>query len=150
MKLVPWTRQSLLEDRWAEPFKILEGMLADWPGPDFFTGREGTLFPAVDILEKDGNLILKAELPGVHEKDIHLTLEGGRLTLKGEKRSETEEKGNNFHRRESVHGSFSRSFSLPETVDPDEVKADYKNGVLTVTIPQKPEVRPREIAVQAS
>jgi HSP20 family protein len=112
------------------------------------TARTGDKWlPAVDILEKDGNLMLRAEVPGMSEKDIDLKLEGHVLTLKGEKRLENEEERNNYHRMESFYGSFTRSFTLPETVDRDRIKADYKNGILTVTIPQKPEVRPREIPV---
>ena len=86
---------------------------------------------------------MRAEVPGVNEKDIELKLEGNILTLKGEKKQEHEEERNNYHRMESFYGSFTRSFTLPDTVDRDHIKADYKNGILTVTIPQKPEVRPR-------
>jgi len=105
--------------------------------------------PAVDILEKDGTLLLRAELPGVNEKEIDLKLEGNLLTLRGEKKIEKSEDNDNYHRIESYQGSFSRSFKLPETVDRDKIKAECKNGVLTVTIPQKPEVKPRDIPVSA-
>ncbi len=119
---------------------------------DFFTdlpsvqSRENWL-PAVDILEKNGDMLLRCELPGLTEKDIELKLEGNVLTVKGEKKFEHEEDREVYHRMESFYGAFSRSFTLPETVDTDKIKADYRNGVLTVTIPQKPEVRPREIPV---
>ena len=103
--------------------------------------------PSVDILEKDGNLILRAELPGMTEKQIELKLEGNTLIIKGERKMENEDEKSNYHRIESFYGSFTRSFRLPDTVDFDKINADYKNGVLTVTIPQKPEVRPREIPV---
>jgi HSP20 family protein len=106
--------------------------------------------PPVDILEKDGNLILRAELPGMSEKDIELKLEGNVLTLKGERKLEKEEDRQNFHRMESFYGTFSRSFTLPDTVDPDKISADYKNGILTVTVPQKPEAKARSIQVKAS
>ena len=69
------------------------------------------------------------------------------MTLKGERKMENEENKNNYHRVESFYGSFSRSFRLPDTVDTEKINAEYKNGVLTVTIPQKPEVKPREIPV---
>jgi len=101
----------------------------------------------VDILEKDGNLILRAELPGMTEKQIELKLEGNTLTLKGERKMENEDKKSSYHRVESFYGSFTRSFRLPDTVDAEKINAEYKNGVLMVTIPQKPEVRPREIPV---
>jgi len=136
-----------------------------WPERSIFPGVFEDLFndavqastletrswsPAVDILEKDGNLVLRAELPGMNEKDIDLKLEGNVLTLKGERKFEDEQNRNNYHRVERFYGTFSRSFTLPETVDRDKIKADYKNGVLTVTIPQRPEVRPREIPVSVN
>ncbi len=95
-------------------------------------------------------MILKAELPGIEEKDIELTLEGNVLTLKGERKLDEKEERDNYRRIESYYGSFSRSFTLPETADRDSIKADYKNGVLTVTIPQKPEMKPREIPVSTN
>ena len=81
------------------------------------------------------------------EKQIDLKLEGNTLTLKGERKMENEDKKSNYHRVESFYGTFTRSFRLPDTVDYEKISAEYKNGVLTVTLPQKPEVRPREIPV---
>ena len=98
-------------------------------------------------MEKEGNLILRAELPGLSEKQIELKLEGNTLTLKGERKMENEDKKGTYHRVESCYGSFTRSFRLPDTVDTDKIHADYKNGILTVTIPQKSEAKPREIPV---
>jgi HSP20 family protein len=103
--------------------------------------------PSVDILEKDGTLILRAELPGLTEKQIDLKVEGNTLTLKGERKMENEDNKSNYHRVESNYGSFTRSFRLPETVDLEKINAEYKNGVLTITLPQKPEIKPREIPV---
>ena len=82
--------------------------------------------------------------------DIELKIEGSVLTLKGERKFENEEKRHDYHRVETSYGAFTRSFTLPDTVDTDKIKADYKNGILTVTIPQKPEVRPREIPVSVN
>jgi HSP20 family protein len=106
--------------------------------------------PKVDILEKNGNLLLQVEVPGIKEKELDVKLEGNVLTLSGEKKLEKEDDRNNFHRRESYYGKFSRSFTLPETSALDKVKADYKNGVLTITVPQKEEARPREIPVKVN
>ena len=103
--------------------------------------------PSVDIMEKDGNLVLRAELPGLTEKEIELKIEGNILTLKGERKMESEDEKGTYHRVESCYGSFTRSFRLPETVDSEKINAEYKNGILKVTIPQKPEVKPREIPV---
>jgi HSP20 family protein len=118
-----------------------------FPLGDSWVETKESWIPSVDILEKEGNLILRAELPGMTEKDIDLKLEGNVLTLKGERKMENEENKSTFHRIESCHGSFTRSFQLPETVDAEKINAEYKNGVLTITLPQKPEVKPREIPV---
>jgi HSP20 family protein len=104
--------------------------------------------PAVDILETDNELIIKADLPDVDMKDIHVDIENGTLALKGERKFEQEEKDLGYHRMERSYGSFARYFSLPDTVEPDKVKADYKNGVLTVSLPKKEIAKPRSIKVQ--
>ncbi len=103
--------------------------------------------PAVDILEKDNELVIKADLPEVDMKDIHVDIENGTLSLKGERKFESEDKGKGYHRIERSYGSFARYFSLPDTVEADKVKADYKNGVLTVTLPKKEIAKPRSIKV---
>ncbi len=149
MRLIPYLRRTETPARiWPDSSSLFD----EFAGDPFFSSAfrdNDRWLPAVDILEKDGNLILRAEIPGVSEKDIELKLEGNVLTLKGEKNREHTEDRGSFHRVESFCGSFTRSFTLPETVDRDNVKADYKNGILTVTIPQKPEVRPREIPVNS-
>ncbi len=104
--------------------------------------------PAVDILETDNELVVKADLPDVDMKDIQVEIENGTLTLKGERKFEKEEKETGYHRIERSYGSFARYFSLPDTVESDKVKADYKNGVLTVTLPKKEVAKPRSIKVQ--
>ena len=98
-------------------------------------------------MEKDGNLVLRAEIPGVEQKDIEVQLDGNVLTLKGERKLEHQEDRNNYYRTERYSGTFARSFKLPETVDRDKIKADYRDGILTVTIPHRPELKPREIPV---
>lgn len=146
MRLVPYFRSS------EAPLvnRVFEEFFNDFPSAGFFPETRENWNPAVDILEKDGNLVLRAELPGMTEKQIELKLEGNTLTLKGERKMDTEDKKNNYHRVESFYGSFIRTFRLPDTVDMDKISADYKNGVLTVTLPQKPEVRPREIPVSVN
>lgn len=146
MKLVPYFHRSEapVARRWFEEF------FNDFPFDGSFLEsleRRESWNPSVDILEKDDKLILRAELPGMTEKDIDLKLEGNTLTLKGERKMDNEDKKSNYHRVESFYGSFTRSFRLPDTVDLDKIKAEYKNGVLTVTFPQKPEAKPREIPV---
>ncbi|MBZ5495326.1 MAG: Hsp20/alpha crystallin family protein [Acidobacteriia bacterium] len=147
MRLIPYVRRSETPSRiWPETTSFFEDFFND-PFLSSVTRPSERWLPAVDILEKEGNLILRAEVPGVNEKDIDLKLEGNVLILKGEKKLENEEERNNYHRMESFYGSFTRSFTLPDSVDRDHIKADYKNGILVITIPQKPEVRPREIPV---
>jgi HSP20 family protein len=143
MKLVPYFHRS--ETPVAR--SLFEEFFHDFPFGDSFMESRGSWVPSVDVLEKDGNLILRAELPGMTEKQIDLKVEGNTLVLKGERKMESEDNKGNYHRVESSYGTFSRSFMLPETVDIDKINADYKNGVLTITIPQKPEVKPREIPV---
>lgn len=151
MSLIPYIRRSASPARFlADRPGLFESIFDDFPfARSFVLDRESAAVPAVDILEKNGNLILRAELPGISEKDIELKLDGSVLTLKGERRLEDESKREDYHRIESFHGAFSRSFTLPETVEREKIKADFKNGVLTVTIPQKPELKPREIPVTA-
>lgn len=106
--------------------------------------RSETWTPSVDVIEKDGNLILKALLPGMTEKDIELKVEGQTLTIKGERKPE---EGYIFHQQESRYGFFSRSFTLPDSANMGKIGADYRHGILTVSIPQKPEAKPRIIKV---
>ena len=104
--------------------------------------------PAVDIYENENELVFKADVPDIDPKEVGIQLENGTLTLKGERKFEQEKNGNGFHRIERGYGSFVRAFSLPDTVDPEKVKADYKNGVLTVTVPKKEIAKPKTINVQ--
>jgi HSP20 family protein len=106
--------------------------------------------PAVDIVETENELVLKADVPGVELKDIDIQLENGTLTVKGERQSEKEEKGKGFHRMERSYGAFVRYFTVPDTVDAEHVKADYQAGVLTITLPKKEIAKPKAIKVQVS
>jgi HSP20 family protein len=106
--------------------------------------------PSVDIFETDNELVLKADIPGVDQKDIDIQLENGTLSLKGERKFEREEKNKGFHRQERSYGSFVRYFTVPETVDSENVKADFQAGVLTVTLPKKEIAKPKAIKVQVN
>ena len=104
--------------------------------------------PAVDIYETDQHeVVLKADLPDMKREDINLTFENGVLTLKGERKLEQETKRENFQRIERRYGAFSRSFTLPNTVDATRISAAYKDGVLTIRLPQREEAKPKQIAV---
>jgi len=131
----------------ASPF--FEDFFNDSPFRSSIFERADSWRPAVDVLEKDGNLVLRAEIPGIEQKDIEVQLDGNVLTLKGERKLEHQEDRDNYYRMERYSGTFARSFTLPETVDRDKIKAGYKDGILTVTIPHRPELKPREIPVAA-
>jgi len=105
-----------------------------WP-----TRRHGAPAPATDIVENEKEITLTAELPGMKEDDVEVVLRDDILTVKGEKKSERKEEKENYYLSERHYGSFERSFRLPETADADKIKADFSDGVLTVTVPKKAE-----------
>jgi len=107
----------------------------------------GLWVPAVDIYETGSDIVLKAELPEINQKDIQINIEDNVLTLKGERKFEKETKEENYHRIERSYGSFSRSFTLPGSVDKEKVKASYKNGVLKITMPKKEESKPKQVTI---
>jgi HSP20 family protein len=104
--------------------------------------------PAVDILETENEMLLKMDVPEVEMKDLDIRLENDTLTIKGERKFEQENKGKGYHRIERSYGSFARSFTLPNTLETEKVHADYKNGVLTVTLPKKEVAKPRSVKVE--
>jgi len=111
----------------------------------------GTWAPPVDIYQNgDHEVVLKAELPDMTREDIDITVDNGTLTIKGEKKLANDVKEEHFHRIERRYGTFSRSFSLPQTVDTGKVAAEYRNGVLTVRLPLREEAKPRQIKVDVA
>jgi HSP20 family protein len=143
MRLVRWSDPyrefSHLQDRINRVFGD-EGLLTS-----------GTWIPPVDIYQNgDQELVLKAELPDMTREDIEITVDNGTLTIKGEKKLATDIKEDSFHRVERRYGMFSRSFSLPQTVDTAKVAAEYRNGVLTVRLPLREEAKPRQIKVDVA
>ena len=128
------------------PFSNFEGFPV---GLRLFTEPSGhrPWVPAVDIQETENELVVKADVPDMEMKDIDVRMENGTLTLRGERKFEAEKTEGGWHRVERSYGTFERAFTLPETVNPEGVKADYKNGVLTVTLPKKEVAKPRQIKV---
>ena len=121
------------------------------PFRDFGFAGSSTLVPPVDIYQTgEHELVLKAELPDMSREDIDITVENFVLTIKGEKKVSNDVKEEQFHHVERRYGGFSRSFSLPQTVDAARVSADYKNGVLTVRLPLREEAKPRQIKVDVA
>lgn len=110
----------------------------------FWRGDLWSRAPAVDIVDKESAYELSAELPGMDENNIDVKFSDGTLTIKGEKRDEREEKKKNFYLAERRYGSFQRSFSVPKSVDAGRIEANFKNGVLTVTLPKTPQARQNE------
>src|SRR5579862_1003785 len=109
-----------------------------------------TWVPAVDIYETENELVLKADLPDVNEKDLDIRVENNMLTIRGERKFEQKVKEDNYLRIERTYGSFSRSFGLPNTVNNEGIKADYKNGVLTIELPKRAESKPRQVKVNVT
>lgn len=119
------------------------------------TGRGGAVHTdvtcpfAVDILEDKDQVVLKAELPGVNPKEVDIHVEDNVLTISGEKKIEHEDKKDSYVRVERYYGKFSRAFTLPPYVDVNQISAQTRDGVLTVTLPKRPETKPRQIQVKA-
>jgi HSP20 family protein len=143
----PFRDLSVLQDRMNRLFSDAYG----WSRrDDDVLSTRGAWVPAVDIFEQGDTLVLKAELPDMRREDISLTVENSTLTLSGERKLEKDVKQENFHRVERAYGSFSRSFSLPPTVDTGKIAAEYKDGVLTVRLPVREEAKPRTIKVDVT
>ena len=121
------------------------------PFRDFGFTAPSTFMPPIDIFQTgDHELVLKAELPAMSRDDIDINIENFVLTIKGEKKVSTDVKEEQYHHTERRYGTFSRSFSLPQTVDPNRVSAEYKDGVLAVRIPLREEAKPRTIKVDVA
>lgn len=114
------------------------------------TGESVGWTPACDIFEDEEGVTLKFELAGVEPKDVDVRFENGVLTLRGERKLEREDKRENYHRIERSYGTFTRSFSLPGSVDAEKIRADAKNGVLQVFLPKRAEAKPRAIQVKVT
>lgn len=149
MAIVRWTDPfrefSQLQDRLNRAFSDAygrsdEGLLSS-----------GAWMPPVDIYQNGAHeLVIKAELPDMTREDIDVTVDNGTLTIKGEKKWSSDVKDDQYHRVERRYGTFSRTFSLPQAVDPSRVAADYKNGVLSVKLPMREEAKPRQIKVDVA
>ena len=145
----PFRELAQLQDRLNRAFTDAYGRGRS--GADDSLMTTGTWVPAVDIYQNgDQELVLKAELPDMSRDDIDLTVDNGTLTITGDKKLPDEIKEEQFHRMERRYGTFTRSFSLPQTVDPNKVSAEYKNGVLTVRLPLREEAKPRSIKVDVA
>ncbi len=153
--LTPFRPAGLAERGFGDPFLSLHREM-DRLLDDVFRGRTGgpaqgggMMMPDIDVCETDQEVRICAELPGVSEDDIDLSLSDDMLTIRGEKKFERKDEKENYHFTERAYGTFQRALRLPYPVDPDKVRADFDNGVLTVTLPKGPEQdRNRKIQVQ--
>lgn len=119
--------------------------------PGFFSAEApAAWFPPVDIHEDEDRVVLRAEVPGVDKDDLDIRIEGGTITLRGEKKQEKEVASQKAFRFERFYGSFARSFVLPASIDADSIKATYKNGVLEVVLPKSEAAKPRKVQVLAN
>jgi HSP20 family protein len=137
----PFREFSTLQDRMNRLFRETQGNTQD----ESLTSS--SFAPAVDVYEDEHNVTLKIEVPGIDEKDIDVRIENNTLTVHGERKIEKEEKEENYRRVERQYGSFTRTFNLPPTVDPEKVQADYDKGVLQITLPKKAEAKPKQVKV---
>ena len=145
--------------RW-DPFRELEEVsdrlnrVFARPGARTSNGKETMIVadwtPSVDISETENEYQIKAEIPDVKKEDVKVTLEDGVLTIQGQRKQETEEKGKKFHRIERSYGSFVRTFSLPDVIEEDKVKAEFKDGVLNLHLPKSEKAKPKAIEVKVA
>ena len=110
----------------------------------------GSWAPAVDIYEHEGNIVLTAELPGVDPKDVDVRVENNVLTLRGERKWSDDVQRESYHRVERAYGSFTRSFTLPNVVDTEKIKADFKEGMLKLVLPKREEAKPKQISINVT
>jgi HSP20 family protein len=168
MNLIPWTRKRNLPlmREMTSPGSILElrremDQLFDrffrepWTGmrewvPQENWARIGELTPTVDLSENDKSITVRAELPGLEPGDVDIQLSGNVLTISGEKKESCEQKGEDYFHCERRFGSFRRSFELPSSADLDKVNAEFKNGVLNITVAKTAEAKPRKVSVKGA
>ncbi len=142
--------------RWRPIFKLQPRKFWDWGEEDIFRefpemtrGERGRWIPKVETYKKNGNLVIKADLPGVQAKDIHVSVEGGYLNIRGERKTEKDIKKKNLRGREIFYGSFQRSLPIPEGLKVDGLKAKYHEGVLEITAPVEKRLPSKEIKIEA-
>ena len=141
--ITPWRPSRELEE-WERLFDDFFGR-----SPLRLPVEERGWMPAVDVFEKEDKFVVKAELPGMKEDDINVSVVGDTLSIKGEKKTETEIKDEDYYRCERSYGSFYRSIPLPSNVDANKIEASFEDGVLEVVLPKSAKVKPKKIAVSA-
>ena len=140
-----WNPSQDLKTLQAQLHRVFE------PFARYATGDEdlvsGTWIPPVDVAETQEKILVRAEVPGMKQEDIQIEYENGLLTIRGERKIEKEDPAVQWHRVERIYGNFSRSFTLPRTVDPERIGATYRDGVLEIEVPKKEEAKPKQIKI---
>ncbi len=139
-RLEPFKELTTLQDRLN---KVFDGLLPATPTRD-----ANDWIPAVDVYEDKESITIEVEAPGMKEEDLKVNLENNTLTIYGERKFEKEEKEKNYYRMERSYGNFSRSFFLPDNIDPKGIKAKYKDGILKLILPKKAESKPQSIPIE--
>lgn len=127
--------------------RLLDEAFGGWPGQEQGTVLTSAWYAPTDVCEDGNSLQITVEVPGVRPEDVKISLENNILSIRGEKRQQSEENTEQVHRYERNYGVFERTFALPSTVDPEKIEARHENGILTITIPKAERARPREIPV---
>lgn len=146
IKWDPWKELEEVSDRLNNLFR----RTPELPGPGQSLLKVADWSPSVDITENETAYLIKAEIPEVKKEDVQVTIKDGMLTIQGERRQEKEEKGKKFHRIERSYGSFARSFQVPSDVDENAVKAEFKDGMINVTLPKSEKAKSKEINITVS
>lgn len=142
-------RRSTENQAYWDPFRIMLEMFNDH-GARELRHAEQVFVPTFEVFERKDGYVFKADLPGVKQEDLDITLNANRLTVSGKREAEERKEGERFYAYERSFGTFTRSFTLPEGVDAEHVAAELKNGVLTLVVPKKPDVQPKKITIKAS
>lgn len=132
-------------------FRLMDEMFQDmsrWGFPSLFEREEFLIYPPVDVIEDNKEIVVKVEIPGVEKENVKVLIDNNMLTISGEKKTEKVDESKNYYTAERRFGSFKRVMTLPSTVDPDKIKASYKDGVLTIVLPKKEEARAKEIKIE--
>jgi len=146
MALVRTTNANGTRPTVRDPYSLARELL-NWD--PFFTARPGSAFaPAFEVKETNDSFVLRADIPGVEEKDLDIAVHNGVLTVSGSRQAEERKEGESYALYERQYGSFSRSFALPDMADGDRIEAQLTNGVLTLTVAKKAEAKPRKIAIK--
>ncbi len=153
MSIVRWSPMKEIEEMRRDMERLFEEFFEPVRRRRRYWGRtteEGVIVPNIELYDRKGEIVVRAEIPGVDKKDIDLTITENALTIKGEVKRQEEVKEEDFYAAEIRYGSFSRTIPLPVEVDSEQARATYKNGILEIVLPKKEEAKPKEIKVEVS